>query len=31
MTVDLIAYTQRVVPTSDKNPLGIVEEAASIQ
>lgn len=30
MTVDLIAYTQRVVPTSDKNPLGIVEEAASI-
>ena len=30
MTVDLIAYTQRVVPTSDKNPLDIVEEAASI-
>ena len=30
MIVDLIAYTQRVVPTSDKNPLDIVEEAASI-
>lgn len=26
MIVDLIAYTQRVVPTSDKNPLDIVEE-----
>lgn len=30
MVVDLIAYTQRVAPTSDKNPLDIVEEAASI-
>ena len=30
MQVDLIAYTQQVVPTSDKNPLSIVELAASV-
>ncbi|MFQ9889275.1 MAG: FAD-dependent thymidylate synthase [Streptococcus sp.] len=30
MTVDLIAYTQRVNASWEKNPLDIVEEAASI-
>mgnify|MGYP004605597957 FL=1 len=30
MQVDLIAYTQQVVPTSDKNPLSIAELAASV-